>query len=201
MLSVALTGNIASGKSTVANILATLGATVIDADRLVHELQRSGTPVFHAIVRRFGPEVVGPDGELDRATLRKRVLEDEAARLDLEAIVHPAVANRRAELVAEARNSGAPVVVSDIPLLFEINAQDAFDGVILVDAPVDERRRRLLEGRQLQPAEVERLLTVQQSAAAKRSRSTWVIENDAGRDVLEARTRAVWQDLLRRARA
>lgn len=201
MLSLALTGNIASGKSTVANILSALGATVIDADRIVHELQRSGTPVFQAIVHRFGPDIVAANGELDRAELRRRVLADDAARLDLEAIVHPAVADRRAQLLAQARAEGAQVIVTDIPLLFEINAQDAFDGVILVDAPVSERRRRLLEWRRLPPAEVERLLAVQQEPALKRSRSTWVIDNDAGLAALEARTRAVWEDLQRRARA
>lgn len=200
-LSVALTGNIAAGKSSVAEILVRLGATVIDADRLVRELQREGTPVFDAIRRRFGPDVLGADGSLDRSALRTLVLADDAARRDLEAIVHPAVATRREALLAEARARNVPVVISDIPLLFEIGAEGEFDGVILVDAPVAERRRRLRQDRGLSAAEVEGLLAVQQAPEAKRARSTWVIENDAGWDALEARTRAVWDEVQRYARA
>ncbi len=201
MLSLALTGNIASGKSTVAATLADLGARVIDADRIVHELQRPGTPVFNAIVRLFGPEVVAADGELNRAALRQLVLADDAARRDLEAIVHPAVAGRREQLLAKAKAEGAAVVISDIPLLFEIGAEGAFDGVILVDAPMEERRRRLREERGLEAAEVARLLAVQWPPEEKRRRSTWVIENDGDLDQLEARTRAVWQEIQHRVQA
>lgn len=201
MLSIALTGNIAAGKSSVAEILVRLGATVIDADRLVRELQREGTPVFDAIRHRFGPDVLGADGTLDRSALRTLVLADDAARRDLEAIVHPAVATRREALLAEARARNVPIVISDIPLLFEIGAEGEFDGVILVDAPVAERRRRLRQDRGLSAEEVERLLAVQQPSEAKRARSTWVIENDAGWDALEARTRAVWDEVQRYAHA
>lgn len=201
MLSIALTGNIAAGKSSVAEILIRLGATVIDADRLVRELQREGTPVFEAIRHRFGPDVLGADGTLDRSALRTLVLADDAARRDLEAIVHPAVAMRREALLAEARARNVPIVISDIPLLFEIGAEGEFDGVILVDAPVAERRRRLRQDRGLSAEEVERLLGVQQPSEAKRARSTWVIENDAGWDALEARTRAVWDEVQRYAHA
>ncbi|HEX5631715.1 MAG TPA: dephospho-CoA kinase, partial [Gemmatimonadales bacterium] len=178
MLNVALTGNVASGKSTVAALFAAWGATVIDADALVHELQRPGTGVYEAIVRRFGHRIVGPRGLLDRDALRARVLADPDARRDLEAIVHPAVARRREELVADARRRGAPVVVSDIPLLFEALDPAAFDAVVLVDAPAAVRRRRLVEERGLDPAEAERLMAAQLPSAAKRARSTWVIDND-----------------------
>ncbi|HKP29531.1 MAG TPA: dephospho-CoA kinase, partial [Gemmatimonadales bacterium] len=98
MLSVALTGNIASGKSSVLHLFRQWGAAVTDADAIVHDLQRKGTPVFQAIVQRFGGGIVGSDGELDRKALRAIVFNDEAARHDLERIVHPAVRARTAEL-------------------------------------------------------------------------------------------------------
>ncbi len=195
MLNVALTGNVASGKSTVAALFAAWGATVIDADALVHELQRPGTGVYEAIVRRFGHRIVGPRGLLDRDALRARVLADPDARRDLEAIVHPAVARRREELVADARRRGAPVVVSDIPLLFEALDPAAFDAVVLVDAPAAVRRRRLVEERGLDPAEAERLMAAQLPSAAKRARSTWVIDNDGTLAELERRARGVWEAL------
>ncbi|HSE26687.1 MAG TPA: dephospho-CoA kinase [Gemmatimonadales bacterium] len=201
MLNAALTGNIASGKSTVAALFAKWGAAVIDADAIVHELQRPGTGVYDAIVRRFGPRVVGARGLLDRATLRARVLADPDARRDLEAIVHPAVARRRAELLEEARRRGVRVAVSDIPLLFEALDPVAFDAVVLVDAPEPERRRRLLTDRDLDPAEVDRLLAAQLPSAAKRARSTWVIDNDGSRADLERRAREVWEALVAAAEA
>jgi len=195
VLNVALTGNVASGKSTVAALFAAWGATVIDADAIVHELQRPGTGVYDAIVHRFGPRVVGPRGLLDRDALRARVLADPDARRDLEAIVHPAVARRREELVADARRRGVPVVVSDIPLLFEALDPAAFDAVVLVDAPEAERRRRLVAMRGLDPAEAERLMAAQLPSSAKRARSTWVIDNDGTLAELERRARAVWEAL------
>ena len=140
MLHVALTGNVASGKSSVGRLFADWGATVIDADAIVRELQQPGTPIFERIAARFGPEVVTPDGELDRGRLRALVLADPTARKDLEAIVHPAVAAERERLIDEARRRGAAIVVSDIPLLFEVMDPQAFDAVVLVDAPEQIRR-------------------------------------------------------------
>src|SRR5690606_24686818 len=132
---------------------------------------------------------------LDRDALRARVLADPDARRDLEAIVHPAVARRREELVADARRRGVPVVVSDIPLLFEALDPAAFDAVVLVDAPEAERRRRLVAMRGLDPAEAERLMAAQLPSSAKRARSTWVIDNDGTLAELERRARAVWEAL------
>jgi dephospho-CoA kinase len=195
VLSVALTGNVAAGKSAVAAHFAAWGAAVIDADVIVHELQRPGTEVHDAIVRRFGHRVVGARGQLDRAALRARILTDPDARRALEAIVHPAVARRRDELLATARDAGAAVAVSVIPLLFEVLDPAEFDAVVLVDAPEAERRRRLVEGRGLDPDEADRLLAAQLPSRAKRTRSTWVIDNDGTRAELERRARVVWDAL------
>jgi dephospho-CoA kinase len=126
MLHVALTGNVASGKSTVAGLFREWGATVIDADELVRESQQPGTDTFRRIVARFGRDVVTPAGDLDRGALRARVFSDHAARADLEAIVHPAVWRRRAAMLSEARGRGDRIVVSDIPLLFETAARGLF---------------------------------------------------------------------------
>ena len=192
-LNVGLTGNVASGKSSVAALFGRWGATVIDADAIVRELQRPGTEVHAAIVRRFGPGVLLPDGTLDRAALRDWILADPGVRDDLEAIVHPAVAARRAELVRAARERGAPVIVSEIPLLFEALDPAAFDVVVLVDAPPEVRRRRLVEERGLAPAEADRLIAAQMPSDLKRARSRYVIDNDGSMDDLERRARAVWE--------
>jgi len=200
VLSVALTGNIASGKSTVARLWAQWGATVIDADAIVRELQRPGTPVFEAIIHRFGPGLVAADGGLDRGGLRAIVFQDARARADLNAIVHPAVRARRDTLIAEARQQGASVVVQDIPLLFETMDPAAFDLVVLVDAPAALRRERLIRDRGIAAAEADRLLAAQMPAAEKRARSTIVIDNDADLVTLEARSLAAWH-LIEKAAA
>ena len=199
MLNVALTGNIAAGKSSAAAFLREWGATVIDADAIVRELQRPGTPVFQAIVQRFGPSTVAPDGTLDRAALRARILASPAERKALEAIVHPAVESERSRLIATG--SGTGIVINEIPLLFEAADPSRFDAVVLVDAPEPVRLARLIEARGLDPAEGRALLAAQMPAAEKRARSHFVIENDTTRDALRERTWLVWRKLLARARA
>src|SRR5437879_1176616 len=143
MLNVGLTGNIASGKSTVVDLLRRWGATIIDADALAREAQAPGSEVLAAIARRFGADVLASDGSLDRAALRAKVMGDDAALAALNAIVHPAVRQRRAELIRAARARGDLLVVNDIPLLFEVLDPAEFDVVVLVDAPVALRRTRL----------------------------------------------------------
>jgi dephospho-CoA kinase len=201
VLSVALTGNIASGKSAVLQLFKHWGAAVTDADAIVHQLQRKGTPVFEAIVARFGPAVVAADGELDRRALRELVFTDERARHDLERIVHPAVRTRTAELAREAREAGARVIVHDIPLLFESADPGAFDRVVLVDAPEAVRRDRLVRLRKLDPATADRLIAAQMPSEDKRIRSDYVIINDGSPADLEGRAREVWILLQRDARS
>jgi dephospho-CoA kinase len=196
MRHIGLTGNVAAGKSAVAALFRRWGATVIDADEIVHQLQEPGTAVLAAITARFGAGILRPDGSLDRARLRAVVLTDEAARRDLEAIVHPAVQARRQALLAEARRRGDPLVVSDIPLLFETMDPAGFDAVVLVDAPAAVRRDRLVAQRRLSPDEAERLIAAQAPADAKRDRSTFVIDNDGDEATLERRARKVWEAIF-----
>ncbi len=199
MLNVALTGNIAAGKTAVADLFRRWGASVLDADAIVREVQAPGGQVLRRIAERFGHAVIGPDGTLDRAALRRIVMADAAARADLEAIVHPAVAARRAELAAEAEARGDRIVVSDIPLLFETGAEGAFDAVVLVDAPEPVRLRRLMERRGLGEAEARAMIGAQLPAAMKRERSDFVIDNDGDLSALERSAADVWRALVARA--
>jgi dephospho-CoA kinase len=201
VLHLALTGNVASGKSSVARLFADWGATLIDADAIVRDLQRPRTPIFDRIVARFGPEIVAADGELDRARLRALVLADAGARRDLEAIVHPAVAAERERLIDEARRRGDAIIVSDIPLLFEVMDPEAFDAVVLVDAPEAIRRERLLRDRGISSEEADGLFRAQHPAADKRARSDFIIDNDSSRMELRDRAWRVWRQLRSRARA
>ncbi len=201
MIRIALTGNAAAGKSTVARLLESWGVPLIDADRIVHQLQAPGTPLLSQIVRRYGPEVLTPAGELNRGRLRALVLRDSQARKDLEAMVHPAVEQRRAALEAQARRDGARLVVHDIPLLFEALDPAAFDAVILVDAPEPIRLARL-RARGLSEGEARDLMAAQLPSAVKRSwqggpgdRPAFLIENDGSETVLEERARRVWGEI------
>jgi dephospho-CoA kinase len=199
MLNVGLTGNIASGKSTVTELFRRWGATIIEADALVREAQAPGTPVLAAIASRFGSAMLRPDGTLDRAALRHEVMNNPAALADLNAIVHPDVHRRRDELMRRAAARGDRIVVSDIPLLFEAVDPAAFDVVVLVDAPVEIRRQRLLANRDLSPSDAERMLAAQLPSNSKRTRSDYVIDNMGDLAALERAARKVWEALEARA--
>jgi len=199
MLSVALTGNIGAGKSTVAELFKHWGATVIDADQLVREAQAPGQPVLAKIAARFGKELLQSNGALDRAALRVRVLGDAQGLADLNRIVHPEVHRRRQALLAAARARGDRIVVSDIPLLFESADPAEFDAIVLVDAPEAVRRARLLATRPLPPEEADRLMAVQLPSTPKRARSDYVIENDGDLPALERAAATVWDALVARA--
>lgn len=203
MLNVALTGNIAAGKSTVAELFRRWGAVVIDADQLVREVQAPGSPVMAEIVARFGSGVLLPDGSLDRARLRTIVMSDPDARRDLEAVVHPAVQERRNLLLHAAWERGAQIAINDIPLLFEALDPAAFDAVVLVDAPEAIRLERLTRDRGMDLEEARRAIAAQQPSGVKRKwrggprrEGPRVIDNDGDLTLLEARARAVWDDLV-----
>ncbi len=199
MIHVGLTGNIASGKSTVAARLAAHGAVVLDADAYARDAVAPGSPGLAAVARRFGPAVLRPDGALDRAALGALVFRDASARADLEAIIHPEVARRRAADLAAARARGAAVVVSDVPLLFEAGLEDAFDLIVLVDAPEEERLRRLTVNRGIAADEARAMIAAQSDPAAKRARADIVIDNSGTADALARRVDALWTELSARA--
>src|SRR2546422_618136 len=190
MLNVALTGNIASGKSTVVELFKKWGATVIDADALAREAQAPGSAVLAAIAGRFGADVLAQGGGLDRAALRAKVMGDDTALAALNAIVHPAVQQRRLELQRAARERGDAIVINDIPLLFEVLDPAQFDAVVLVDAPAPLRRTRLRTLRGLSNEEADRMIAAQMSAERKRAQSQYVIENNGTLKELEAQAQA-----------
>lgn len=197
MLNVALTGNIAAGKSEVVRRFAEWGATIIDADQLAREAQEPGTEVLRSIVHRFGKDVLRADGTLDRAALRGKVMGDDDALLALNGIVHPAVRRRRDQLLAEAKARGDAIVINDIPLLFEAADPTQFDRVVLVDAPEALRRERLIEHRHLSPDEADRMLRAQIPSEVKRARADLIIDNDATLEALDRAARVAWEELLR----
>ena len=195
MLNVGLTGNIAAGKSTVVELFKKWGATVIDADVLAREAQALGSAVLAAIATRFGADVLAPDGTLDRAALRGKVMGDDEALRALNAIVHPAVQQRRLDLQRGARERGDAIVINDIPLLFEVLDAGQFDTVVLVDAPPAVRRARLRALRGLSNDDADRMIAAQMSAERKRAQSQHVIENTGTLAELEQQARRVFDEL------
>ena len=189
-LRIALTGGIGSGKSTVAALLAEHGAVVVDADQVARDVVEPGTPGAAAVVRRFGPSVLTADGSLNRPALARLVFADPVARADLDAIVHPLVAQRSAELMAAA-GPGA-VVVYDVPLLVETGRQQEFDLVISVTAPVPARIKRLAE-RGLPHDQAQARIDAQATDAERTAVSWAVVDNDGSRDHLAEQVRSLWQ--------
>jgi dephospho-CoA kinase len=201
MLLVGLTGNIAAGKSTVSTLLSERGATIVDADILARRAVERGTAAYDKIVHRWGPTVLGPDKQLDRAALRKLVFDDHDQLEKLNEFVHPEVERQRTALVNEARDRGDRVVICDIPLLFEARLVDQFDKVILVDATRPRRLERLVKERQLSEVEAMKMIAAQMPADLKRARADFIIDNDGSIADLDAKVRAVWTELLADDRA
>lgn len=197
---IGLTGNIASGKSAVATRLASLGALVIDADQLARDAVAPGTPALAAILKRWGPAVGSPTAGLDRAALRRIVFRSAPERAALDAIVHPAIAALRDAALDAARKAGAEIVVCDIPLLFEAGLEDTVDEIILVDAPEEIRRERLLTHRALTADEANAMIAAQMPSHLKRVRAHHVLENTGTLAALHTKVDALWKTLDPRAR-
>jgi len=193
MYLIGLTGGIASGKSTIASRFAEHGAVVIDADVLSREVVEPGTPGLDAIVRRFGSGVLGPDGTLDRPALGAIVFADDAARADLNAIVHPEVKRRSQARISEAAADPAAVVVYDVPLLVETGRADEFDLVVVASAPEEERARRLVELRGLQRGEAERRIAAQATEEQRTAVADVVIDTAGSLEYTLEQVDSVWR--------
>ena len=194
---VGLTGGLGSGKSTVAAMLAEHGAVVIDADVIAVDVVRAGTPGFDAVVARFGDEVVGADGELDRARLAEIVFADDVARSALNEIVHPLVAERSAQRMAGVPDDA--VVVYDVPLLAENDLAGGFDVVVVVEADLPTRLGRLA-ARGLPEGQATARIAVQESDEQRRAIADEVLRNDGSREALAAQVDALWRRLAGQAR-
>ena len=192
---IGLTGGIATGKSTVASLLAEHGATVVDSDELAREVVQRGQPALAEIAERFGPDVIAPDGSLDRAAMGAIVFADPEARRDLERITHPRIAELTQERIAAAAARDAGVVVVDVPLLFESKREDMFEGVLLVYAPEEVQIRRLIARDGLDEAAARQRLAAQLPIEEKRSRATWVIDNSGRLDETRRQVDRWWSDL------
>ncbi|MCZ2847687.1 dephospho-CoA kinase [Modestobacter sp. VKM Ac-2978] len=191
MLKIGLTGGIGSGKSTVAALLAERGAVVVDADRLAREVVEPGTPGLTAIAEEFGPGVLTEDGALDRAALASVVFADPAARARLDAIVHPRVRTRAAELAAAAPPGS--VVVQDVPLLVETGQAGSFDLVLVVETEPETRVGRLVD-RGLSAADARARIASQATDEQRRAVADVVLRNDGPPEELAAQVQRFWSE-------
>jgi dephospho-CoA kinase len=199
---IGLTGGIGSGKSTVARLLADLGARVIDADRIVHELQAPGTPLLAEIVRAFGPGILRPDGSLDRPALGAIVFQDPEARTRLNQIVHPRVGEEMARREREAREAGAPLVVLDVPLLLEgrkagtgTAARLGFDAIVVVWVPEALQIERTMARDGCSREEALRRIHAQMPLDEKRTLADHVIDNAGTPDETARQVRELYAKL------
>lgn len=198
MISVGLTGNIASGKSAVAAIWSEAGVPVISADQLARQAVQPGSDGLNAVLREFGSDMLAEDGTLDRARLRERVFRDDEARKSLERIIHPIVRRLRATWLREQREAGSALVVSEIPLLFETGSERDFDAVVFVSAPDQVRLDRIVAHRRMSELEARRIMTSQMSPDEKQRRADFVIANDGSLDQLTDQATAVLAKLRER---
>lgn len=192
MIRLGLTGSIGMGKSTVAAMFADEGVPVFDADATVHRLQGPGGALLPAIEAAF-PETTGPHG-VDRVALSAAVFHDDAAMKRLEAIVHPAVGAARAAFVAE--HATAPIILFDVPLLYETGGHIHVDQVVVVSAHPDVQRERVLARPGQHPAKFEAILARQLPDDAKRARADFVIRTDVPIEATRAAVRKVIACLL-----
>ncbi|MEV4602603.1 dephospho-CoA kinase [Amycolatopsis sp. NPDC049253] len=194
MLRVGLTGGIGAGKSTVANRFAEHGAVLVDSDRIAREVVEPGTPGLAALVEAFGEDILAADGSLDRPALAAKAFADDASRKRLNGIVHPLVGKRTAELMAEAADDA--VIVHDIPLLVEGNLAPAYHLVVIVDAPVEVRVRRLVEVRGMAEADARARIRAQASDEQRRAVADVWLDNGGAQDAVLAEVDALWADRL-----
>ena len=192
---VGLTGGIGTGKSTFATALRELGVPVVDADRLAREAVRRGSPALLRIAREFGPEALGPDGELDRKRMADLVFGDAGARARLEAIVHPEVRRLLAEETARLAAAGHELAFYEVPLLYERGLDGEVDCVVVVWASVEAQRARLAARDGLSPEKAEARLAAQMPVDEKARRADAVVTNDGDLEGLRAKAARLLRDL------
>ncbi|MFD0372479.1 dephospho-CoA kinase [Streptomyces sp. NPDC127114] len=197
MLKVGLTGGIGAGKSEVSRLFVSYGAVLIDADRIAREVVEPGTPGLAAVVAEFGEGILTPEGTLDRPALGAIVFNDPERLAALNAIVHPLVGARSAEL--ESLAGPGDVVVHDVPLLTENGLAPLYDVVVVVDASPETQLDRLVRFRGMTEPEARARMSAQATRAQRRAVADLVIDNDGPLEALEPQVRKVWEELRQRA--
>jgi dephospho-CoA kinase len=192
VLLIGLTGGIASGKSTVAKLLASHGAETIDADEVAREVVGIGTEGFASVVKEFGEGVVSESGELDREALGKIVFSDPERRLKLESILHPLIQQRTSQLISE---SSKPIVVYSVPLLVEADVQYPFELIITVEAGQSNQLERLVRSRGLTNAEAQDRIDAQASRQQRTERADFEIDSSGTLEQLEKQVDALWDTI------
>jgi dephospho-CoA kinase len=199
MLTVGLTGGIGSGKSTVAKLLAELGAPIFDADKVGHDIYRPGAPAYHDVIAAFGQEVVAADGSIDRKKLGPIVFADPAQLKRLESIVHPRMFERMGEMVKEMRAQGITLpIVIEAAILIEAHWQPLFDEIWLVEAPRERVIERVEAERGLKPEQTEARIKAQLSNEERRQHASLVIDNSGTIEALRVKVTDLWRDLVAR---
>lgn len=198
MLRIGLTGGIGAGKSAVSRMLAARGAAVVDADLVAREVVAPGTPGLAAVAEEFGQDLVLPDGSLDRAALAAQVFPHPERLRALNALTHPLIARRTAELVRQAAESGAELLVHDIALLVENGLAGTYDVVVVVDVPPEVQLERLVEERGLDPADARARIARQATREQRLAVADEVLDNGGTMEDLEAQVAALWERLRSR---
>lgn len=196
MRTIGLTGGIACGKSTVAAMLRARGVPVLDADQVSRDVTAPGQPALAEIVARFGPEVLRPDGALDRKALGARVVGDFEARAALEAITHPRIRAAIADGLARLRDQGHPFAVVEAALLVETGSYRLYDALLVVRARPETQVRRLMAREGISEQQAAAWLAAQVPVEEKAKLATAVIDNDGDRDALQAEVDRAWARVM-----
>ena len=199
MVVIGLTGSVGTGKSTVAGMFHRLGAQVLDADAIAHQLLEPKRLGWRRVVRTFGESILNDDQTINRAALARIVFRNKARRRQLEAILHPQVLRRIKQELCLARHSGrVPAIVLDVPLLVEAGAQRLVDALIVVTAPAAAQRARLAQRHGWSEDEIEARIRAQWELSAKAALADYVIDNSDGVDATRTQVRRIWNQLVRR---
>jgi len=200
MITIGLTGGIASGKSLVAELFRRLGAAVIDSDSIAREVVEPGATGWQSVVAKFGQDILAPDSTIDRAKLGRIIFSDRERRNTLNAILHPLIINTVRERVAAlGRQYPEALVVTDIPLLIECGLQHEFDAVIVVWSPVELQRKRLMERDGLSAAEARQRIDAQMALNEKQAHATHVIKNDGNEKQTEKQVKKIFLTIKQQA--
>lgn len=194
---VGLTGGIACGKSTVAKMFAQLGAVIIDADQVAREVVEPGEKGHEAIIHRFGPQILHESGELNRKALGDIVFKDKSALADLNAILHPLIRTRMNEKKEEAKLAHPPLIIMDIPLLFESKQKNTVEAVIVVYVPPAEQLKRLMERDHLSREDAQRRIDAQLPIEDKKKWADHLIDNSGSLEETREQVEALFLQLAK----